>query len=157
MCFHYVSSYCQHDHYHLTCEYCVLWSNAHHYSCSASSHIRRSDNIRSAWCGSATKFDSQGHYKGLSWHHHYDAATASVPNAFSGICQIYHESSAGKFLFKSWASHQFLILCVGVCYRVCFLVSGSHVAAMFTNGNSTIGTCNTATVYDQWHSGQCCV
>ena len=31
------------------------------------------------------------------------------------------------------------MLYVGVCYGVCFLLSGSHVAAMLTNGSLTFG------------------
>ena len=51
-----------------------------------------------------------------------------------------------SFLFQSWASHQFIMLYVGTCYGVCFLLSGSHVAVMFTNGDSTVGVCNATTL-----------
>ena len=38
-----------------------------------------------------------------------------------------------------------LISYFGACYGVCFLLSGSHVSVMFTNGGLTIRICTTAT------------
>ena len=38
------------------------------------------------------------------------------------------------------------MLYVGACYGVYFLISGSHVAAMFTDWGSTIGVCNARTL-----------
>ena len=52
-----------------------------------------------------------------------------VQGFFSGLCQLCHGSSSGELLFQSWVSHQFPY--VGICYSVCFLLSGSSVAAMF--------------------------
>ena len=41
-------------------------------------------------------------YEGFCWPHKYaTAATTSVPDAFSGICQLWHVSSTGKLLFQS--------------------------------------------------------
>ena len=104
------------------------------------SHFCGPDNIRSAWCGSATTVDSEEHSEGFCWPHCYAAArTISVLDTCSGICKLCHGSSSGKFLFQSWASYWFLMSCAGVCYGTCFLLSGSHIAAMFTNGGSTTG------------------
>ena len=36
--------------------------------------------------------------------------------------------------------------CVGVCYGVCFLLLGCHIAAVFIYGSSTVGICNTTTL-----------
>ena len=78
------------------------------------------------------------HSEGFCWPHHFGTATTSVPDAFSGICQLCQDSFAGTFLFQNRASHRFLLLYAGVCYGVCFLLSGAHVAAMLTNGCSTL-------------------
>ena len=37
-------------------------------------------------------------------------------------------------------------LYVGVCYGVCSLLSGSHVAVVFTNGGSSVGVCSITTL-----------
>ena len=52
-----------------------------------------------------------------------------------------------KFLLKNRASHQLLCHMFCVCYGVCFLLSGSHVTAMLTYGASTIGVCDTSTLW----------
>ena len=39
-----------------------------------------------------------------------------------------------SFLFQSLAFHQFIMLYFGACYGVCFLLSGSYVDTMLTNG-----------------------
>ena len=56
-----------------------------------------------------------------------------------------------RCLFQSWVYHQFL--CVGVHYSVCLLLSVSNVAAIFTNGDSTIGVCTTATLHNMCMTG----
>ena len=130
------------------CNCCILCSNAHYYDGNTGSHLFWPNEIRSAWCGSAATVDSEGHNVGFCWPHHCDATTTtSVPDAFSGICQLCHGSSAGEFLFQNWPFHLFLMSYVGVCHGVCFLPSGSHVAAMFTNGGSTFGVCNIAILW----------
>ena len=85
------------------------------------------------------------------------AAIALVPGAFSGTCQLCLGSLSGKFsLWQSWASHQFIMLHVAACYGVYFLLSGSHVAAMlFTRWCSTVGVCNTATIWSIPFAGIC--
>ena len=66
------------------------------------------------------RVDSEGHDDGFCWPHKCTAATTtSVLDAFSGIC---YGSSAGEFLFQSWASHRFLYHVFGVWYGVCFRV-----------------------------------
>ena len=95
---------------------------------------RATSYIRSAWCGSATTTDSKGH-KSCCWPHYCAAAAAiSIPDAFAGICQLCHGYSIGNFFFSSWVSYAFLMPYVGVCCDVCLLLSGSPIAAMFTNG-----------------------
>ena len=44
---------------------------------------------------------------------------------------------------------------VGACYGVCFLLSGSHVAAMLTNGGSTIGVHDMTTLWSIPLGGIC--
>ena len=56
-------------------------------------------------------------------------------------------------LFQSSASHQFHY--VGICYGIYFLLSGFHVAAMLTNGGSTVGVCTTATLQSIPMVGTC--
>ena len=98
--FCYLSSYWDIYHYHSTCDCCVLRSNAHHYDGYAGSHLCGADNSWLAWCGSATTVDSEVHNKGFCWPHYYAAATTtSVPDAFSGIWQLCHGFSKGKYLW----------------------------------------------------------
>ena len=73
--------------------------------------------------------DTEEH-KGCCLPHHCVAEATSVPYSFSGIFQLCHGSSTGKFLFQSWAFHRF----VDVCYGVCFSLSGAILDAIFTNG-----------------------
>ena len=63
----------------------------------------------------------------------------SVPDAFSGLC---HKSS-----------HQFHN--VGVHYSIRIFLSGSHVAAMFTNGGSTTGVHIITTLWSIPKAGIC--
>ena len=76
-----------------------------------------------------------------------DTTTTSVPDTISGLCQLWHGFSTGKYLFQSQVSHQFIFhtysIYVGVCYGVYFLLSGSLVAALFTNRDSTNWVCIT--------------
>ena len=81
------------------------------------------------------------------WNWHCCSKNMSVIDAYASIFQLCHGSSEGEFLFQSWPSHWFLMSCVYVCYGVCFLLSGSDQAAMFTSGGSTIGICNTTTLW----------
>ena len=83
------------------------------------------DNMQSAWCGSTTTVNSEGHKEGFCWPHHCAAATAtSVSDAFSVICQLCHGLSTGRFLFWSWASSDFLcyVLVSVVTFAFCFQV-----------------------------------
>ena len=63
-------------------------------------------NIGSTWCGSSTTTDAKEH-KRCCWPYHCAAAATSVPDASSGIYQLSHGSSTGKFLFQSLASYWF--------------------------------------------------
>ena len=102
----------------------VLQSIVHHYDGYAESHLCGPDDVRSAWYGSTAIVDSEGHIKGFCQPHHNAAATTtSVLDIFSGICHLCHRSSAGKFLFQSWASQWFLhhvLVSYGVffCFQV---------------------------------------
>ena len=87
--------------------------------------------------------------------HYATAMTTSVPDAFSGISQLCHESSSGAFSLSELSLPQILMLHAIVYYGVCFLLSGSHVAPMFTNENSTIGVYNTATLQSIPLAGIC--
>ena len=51
-----------------------------------------------------------------------------------------------SFLFQSWASHQLIMLHVGACYGVCFLLSDFPVVAMLKNGAQLLGGCNVTTL-----------
>ena len=95
---HFVSSYCDNYCHCSTCDYFVLWSDAHHYDSYTGSHICGPKNNGSAWCDSATTVHSEGLYEGFCWSHNYAAATTtSVAYAFLGICQLCHGSSRGEF------------------------------------------------------------
>ena len=69
---------------------------------------------------------SVGHYQSDA------AATTTVPDAFSGICQLCHESFSSEFSLSELSLP--LINYISACYGVCLLLLGSHVAAMLTNG-----------------------
>ena len=100
----YVSSYS--DHYYYCC---VLWSITHHYNGGTSSQLCGPDSMGSAWCGSATIVDSEGHWEGFCCpHHHAAAKIPSAQDAFPGICQLYHLFSIGNFPLLSWAFQLFL-------------------------------------------------
>ena len=59
---------------------------------------------------------------------------------------LYHGSFAGESSLPVFSLPPIHMSYVGVCYGVCFLLSGSHVVVMFTNGVSTSGVCNTTTL-----------
>ena len=80
----------------------------HYCSYNASSGPTSSFNL--AGCGSATAADATGP-KGCCWPHCCAAATASVPGAFSAVCQLCHVSFTGKFVFQSCASPWFVHKC----------------------------------------------
>ena len=58
-------------------------------------------------------------------------------------------------LFEAWAFHKFIVLYVGAWNSVCFLLSGSHVAAMLTSGGSDTGVCNATTLWSIPFIGIC--
>ena len=106
-------------------------------------------NIGSTWCssatGSTTIFDVEGHSEEFCWLHHYaEATTTSVPDAISSILKLCHGSSTVEFTLLEFGLPTIHILYIVVCYRVCFLLSGSSVPTIFTNGSSTIGVWITA-------------
>ena len=78
----------------------VLWGISHHHDGYTCSHLCGPGIIGSAGCGSATKANYRGHIEGFCLTHECAMAMATlVPEAFSGICQLCHGSSIGKFLF----------------------------------------------------------
>ena len=60
-----------------------------------------------------------------------------------------------SFLFQSCISPEFLLFYVVACYGVCFLHSGSHVAAIFTSGGLTTGVCDATTLWNITLAGIC--
>ena len=98
----------------------LIWLSPWPHFDGATSHIG------SAWCGSAAITDFEGHGR-CCWPYH------CAPDASSGICHLCNGSSTGAFLFQIWASHRLLIY-VGVCSGVYFLLSGTILDAIFTNG-----------------------
>ena len=60
-------------------------------------------------------------------------------HASSGLCQLCHGFSTGRFLFQSWVFHCFVYYMFGVC-------SGAMLDATLTYGGSTIGVCTLATL-----------
>ena len=101
---------------------CVLQFITHHYDHYTCSHLCGPDNTWPARCGSAT----------------------SVPDTFLGIWHLCHWFFACNLIYQSQASQWFIMSWVGGCCGVCFMLWGSHVAAMFTYVGSTIRVCNTA-------------
>ena len=59
-----------------------------------------SSNIRSACCGSAATADTKALWR-CCWPVHCATATSSISDASSGLCQLCHGSSTGRFLFQS--------------------------------------------------------
>ena len=55
------------------------------------------------------------------WHQGVTTAT-SICDASSGLCQLCHRFSTGRFLFLSWSLPPFCILYVCVSSGVCFLL-----------------------------------
>ena len=91
VCSNYVSS-C-YDHYP-PCVTCVLQSNAHHYDGYTSSHLC----VQEHWVS----------IMGLCWPQHYMQQQQPQSQIHS---QVYANYAMGKFLFQSWAFHQFLMSC----------------------------------------------
>ena len=50
-----------------------------------------------------------------SWPCLCATASTSILDASSGLCQLCHGFSPGRFLFQSWASHHFVYYRFGVC------------------------------------------
>ena len=101
-------------------------------------------NTGSAWCGSPTTPDSKRLWR-CSWPCLCATAATYIFNASLALCQLCHGFSTGRFLFQSWASHCFVYYMFGVCYGVCFLLSGAMLDAISTLGRSTIGVYTIAT------------
>ena len=119
--FHYVSSFYYHGcDYYSSSDCCVF-----HYIISSLSGYNgslldgASHNIRSAWCGSTTTADIKALWR-CCWPCHCATAATSISDASSGLCQLHHGSSAGRFPFQSWASLHFLFLYVW-CLFWCML------------------------------------
>ena len=90
-----------------TCNCCMFQYFVPPHDCYHGPHVDgATSNIVSAWCGAATTVDTEEH-KTCCWPCHCATAATWVPNASSGLCKLCHEYFTGKFLFKSWASHQF--------------------------------------------------
>ena len=68
-----------------------------------------------------------GHNGGCYWLHHCATVTTSVPDAFSGLCQLMPWVLLKVVWFLRVESLADFFY-VGVSYRVCFLLLGSDVA-----------------------------
>ena len=51
---------------------------------------------------------------------HCVTAATFIPNASSGLCQLCHGFSTGRFLFQSRVFYHFVYYILGVCSGVCF-------------------------------------
>ena len=118
------------------------------------SNKNRAKCIGSVWCGSATTIDTEVPWR-CSWPCLCATAATSIFDASSGLCQLCHGSSLGRFLFQSWASHCFVYYMFGAYFGVCFLLSGALLDAIFTPGSSTIGICTFPTLWCLLVAGIC--
>ena len=127
----------------------MLQSNSHHCNGNASSHFSEPDNIficcivmRPA--EPLTVFCCHGWFWGTQWGVLL-ASSLCHNNKLSPRCLLRHMPTvlwvSFSFRVQSSTNSLFDVL---VSYVVCFVLSGSHVTAMFTNGGSTIGVCDTA-------------
>ena len=74
------------------------------------------------------------------------AAKTSVLETFSATCQLCLVSSADGFSLSELSLLLIHVSYVDVFYHLYLLLLGSLVAAMFTNGDSTNGVCNSTTL-----------
>ena len=108
-------------------------------------------NVGSAWCGSAATPDTKMLWRCL-WPCLHATAATSIFNASSGLCQLCHGFSRGRFLFKSWASHCLYIICLFWCLLSTFkCYAGCHIHP----GGSHIGVCTPATPWSLPMAGIC--
>ena len=71
-------------------------------NCYDGSHLWWPNKIRSVCCGFAATVDSGGQSEWFSYPEYCaTAATALVPDALTGICQLSHGSSAKVFSFRT--------------------------------------------------------
>ena len=97
----------------------------HHYNGSASSHLCGPDNITSAWCGSATTVNSEGHNEG-------SAGPTTMPQQQQPLCcmpsQAYANCAMGyplvSFTFRVESSKDFLchVLVSVMVFAFCFQI-----------------------------------
>ena len=101
---HYVSSlyYYSYD-YYAPGDCTVLWYVISLISYHCSLFDGASCNIGSVWCGSATTPDTKMPWK-CYWPFLCATVVTSIFDASSGLCQLCHQFSTGRFLFQSWAS-----------------------------------------------------
>ena len=75
---------------------------------------------------------------------------ATTKPHFQMLSQAYDNYAVGTlqviFSYSFVPPTDILMSCLSVCYGVHFLLSGSHVAAMFINGGLTNGVCDTTTL-----------
>ena len=118
----------------------MLKSFTHYCDCYNGSHISGQNNIGSAWC--------IFHYSWI-WGTQWGVLLASplcCSNILRPRCLLRYMPAMPwvpwrwVFCFKVEPS---IDSYVGVFYGFCFLLSGSHVGAIFTNGGLTNGFCNT--------------
>ena len=110
--------------------------------------LELTSSFGSARCGSATTADAMGHNQ-YCWPCHCAMATASVPDTFSGIYQLCHESSAGKLGLP-------LIFSVCWCLFWCLLsIPRFIVDTIFTYGGSTGEDCITRALQSMSMAGIC--
>ena len=60
-------------------------------------HLCVQNNIGSVWFGFCHHSWFKGNNEGFHWPHNYATATKTVPDPFSGICQLCHGSLVGVF------------------------------------------------------------
>ena len=113
-----------------------------------------SSNIRSAWCGTAATTDTNVLWR-CCWPCYCAIVATCISDASSGLCQLCHGSSTGRFLFQSWASCWFVFLYVW-CLLWCMLSAfrchaGYHMHLL----GSTNGVCTIATPWSLPMAGIC--
>ena len=115
-------------------------------------HLWGKQQFDTTWCGSADNADLDGYNKGWCWHCHYATATI-CPRCHLRLIPIMSGVILRWVFFQSSLFHQFTY--IGVHYSVWFLISGCHVAAIFTNGDSTPGACTTTVLWSVPKTGIC--
>ena len=117
----------------------MLCGIIHHRDCYNGFYCSRPTSTESAWHGSTSAVDPKRHSEGFCWLHHFvTAATTSVPDAFSGICQLCHGSLQVSFIFRVQPPSDLYILWWCLVWHL--------LPAFRLPSCSAIGICNTTTL-----------